>query len=106
LTTLLTPFAYPITLGTVSALIVPQNPSRKALLFINPSATASVSFCPALTASGVALAAVLNGAGSFTLFPGGMLPLPGDLKLDNLGLGAAWNAIASAPGTPFTVWEF
>ena len=105
MTTLITPFAYALTVGVASAQILPQNPSRKGLIFFNPSAN-TVAICPALTSAGAALAAVLNGAGSISILPSGMLPIPQPGWPENAGLGAAWNAVASGAGTPFSVWEF
>lgn len=105
MTTAATPFGYSLTVGTVSAQILPPNPSRKALLFFNGSNN-TVSVCPALTPGGAALAAVVNGAGSISILSGGgflMLPQPG---WPDIGLGSAFNAIASGANTPFTVWEF
>lgn len=104
MTTLATPFGYALTLGTSSVQILPANPSRKGLMFFNPSAN-TVSICPALTPGGAQLAAVVNGAGSMTVFSGGLLVLP-QPGWSDIGLGAAFNAIASGAATPFTVWEF
>jgi hypothetical protein len=104
-TTAATPYSYNLTIGTVSVQILPANPSRKALLLFNPSNN-TVSVCPAFTPGGTALAAVVNGAGSISVLSGGgflMLPQPG---WPDIGLGSAFNAIASGAGTPFTVWEF
>lgn len=104
MTTLVTPWAYNLTVGTASAQILPQNPSRKGLIFFNPSGN-TVSICPATTNTGAALPAVVNGAGCLSILPAGLLALP-QPGWPDIGLGAAWNAIASGAGTPFTVWEF
>jgi hypothetical protein len=103
-TTALTPLTYALSIGTSSALIVPANPSRKGLMFFNPSAN-TVAICPAINSSGLAQAATLTGAGSINLLPNAMLVVPPPNIDTTAGLGAAWNAIASGPG-PFTVWEF
>jgi hypothetical protein len=105
MTTQSTPFGYALTIGTASVQILPVNPSRKALMFFNPSNN-TVSVCPALAPNGAALAAVVNGAGSISILSGGgflMLPQPG---WPDLGMGSAFNAVASGAGTLFTVWEF
>lgn len=105
MTTLQTPWAYNLTLGVTSTQILPANPSRKGLIFFNPSNN-TVSICPALTNTGAALPAVISGAGCFSVLSGGgmlALPQPG---WPDIGLGAAFNAIASGASTPFTVWEF
>ena len=104
MTTAATPFGYALTVGTASAQILPQNPSRKGLIFFNPSAN-TVSICPAVTPGGAALAAIVNGAGSLSILPSGMLALP-QPGWPDIGLGSAWNGIASGAGTPFSVWEF
>src|SRR3974377_1817158 len=104
--TILSPFCYTLTLGVASAQILPQNPSRKGLIFFNPSAN-TVSICPAVNATGANQAAVLNGAGSFwVLSGGGMLGLPQPGWPDSVSIGSAFNGIASGASTPFTVWEF
>lgn len=103
--TLLTPWGYAIMLGNTSAQILPSNPSRKGLIFSNPS-NVNVAVCPALTSNNQPLAAVVSGAGSFTLFQGAILVLPQAGWPDNIGIGSAFNGIATAPNTPFTIWEF
>jgi hypothetical protein len=105
MTTALSPLAYALTLGTSSVAIVPSNPSRKGIIFFNPSSN-TVAVCPAFTASGQALPAVVNGAGSINLLPNATLMLPPAGNDKTAGVGAAWNAIASGAATPFTVWEF
>jgi hypothetical protein len=103
--TLLTPLGYAITLGTGSVQVLPVNPSRKAIIFFNAS-TNTVAVCPALTAGGQALVAVINGAGSITIVSQGLLTIPQQGWPDNVGIGAAFNAIASGASTPFSIWEF
>ena len=105
MTTATTPYTYALTVGVTSQQILPVNPSRKAVIFFNPSPN-TVSVCPVTTAQGAAQAAVLNGAGSISILSGGgMLVLPQGGWPD-IGLGSAFNAIASGPNTPFTCWEF
>ena len=105
MTTALLPICYQPSVGVTGAQIVPQNPSRKALLFFNPSAN-TVTIFPALNSSGQPPAVALNGAGGISVLSGGMLALPQGGWPDNIGLGSAWLAIASGASTPFTVWEF
>jgi hypothetical protein len=105
MTTLLTPFAYVLTVGTSSVQILPQNPSRKAVMFFNPSSN-TIAVCPALTASGAALPAAVNGPGSINIITGGLLILPQQGWPVETGVGAAFNAIASGPVSALTVWEF
>jgi hypothetical protein len=106
MTTLLTPFCYQLTIGVTSAQILPVNPSRKGLIFFNPS-NANVSVCPAFNSAGGAAAAALNGAGSISVLSGGgMLVLPQAGWPESVGIGSAFNAIAAGANTPFTCWEF
>jgi len=104
-TTQLTPITYALTLGTTSVQILPSNPSRKALMFFNPTANI-VAICPAVNSLGGPQVAIVNGAGSINITQLGLLIIPGPGWPDNVGLGTAFQAIASAPSTPFTVWEF
>jgi len=104
--TIALPRAYALTLGTASAQILPINLTRKGLFFLNGSGTITVAFCPSNQVVGgnlAALAAAVNGAGSYTLLPLGSLWIP---QIAGLDCGCAWNAIATSPGTPLTVWEF
>lgn len=105
MTTQNVPLVYNLTLGVTSVQILPTNPSRKALLFFNPSSN-TVSVCPALGINGQQVPAVVNGAGSITIFSGGLLSIPQGGWPENMGLGAAFNAIASGANTPFSIWEF
>jgi hypothetical protein len=85
------PFAAPL-VGTSAIEIAPQNVSRESLFVYNPSAAATIAIAPA------GATPAINGANSITL-----LPQTG-MQLD--GWTAAVNAIASAPSTPVTVYEF
>jgi hypothetical protein len=100
MTTQILPRGYAPTVGVTSAQIMPQNPSRSGIIFYNASTTVSVAVCPAFDNNSAPLPAVLNGAGSYTLLP------QSQLRIDNLNCSNAWNAIAGAPATPFTAWEF
>ena len=105
MTTLLTPFGYAPTISTTSVQVLPPNPSRKAVIFFNPSSN-TIAVCPVLTASGAALPAAVNGPGSINIITGGLLILPQQGWPVETGVGAAFNAIASGPTSALTVWEF
>ncbi|HEX8815797.1 MAG TPA: hypothetical protein VF753_09870 [Terriglobales bacterium] len=107
MTTLLFPLAYALTIGTAQQQILALNPSRKALIFVNVG-TVNVAIAPAFANVGgvpTPLVCTINGPGCLTLTSAGnfVLPQPG---WPEVALGAAFNAIAAAPATPFTVWEF
>jgi hypothetical protein len=65
------PYTFPITLSTSSVQILPVNPLRKRVIFVNPNATALVAVCPLGPArnTGVVITAVVNGAGCVTVLP-------------------------------------
>jgi len=102
--TALLPLTYALTLTTSSVQILPANPTRKGVAFSNPGPN-SVAVCPAVGNAGQAVAAVINGAGSITILPGGLLLVPQNTWPDAVAT-CAWNAIASGGSTPFTAWEF
>jgi len=105
MTTQLNPITYVLTLGTSSVAVLPANPSRRALIFYNASNNL-ISVTPAFSNTGAAVTAVIGGPGCIAVPSGGgslILPQPG---WDSVGIGAAFNGIASAPGTPFAIWEF
>jgi hypothetical protein len=102
------PIPYAITVGTVSTQILPAGGAiSRQLFFYNPSASASVAICPTPDNNGNALAAVLNGAGSFTLGPGQYIYVGMKTNVASAlnASSSAWNAIASASSSPLTVWE-
>lgn len=103
-TTQILPLTYALTLGTTSTQIVPPNPTRKGILFHNPGPN-SVAVCPSLNNQMQPVAAVINGAGSLTIVPGGVLSVPPQTWVDALAT-CGWNGIASGAGSPFTAWEF
>ena len=80
--------------GLVSAQAVGANLQRGGITFKNESSTNSVAICPASFG-----AAALNTAGNITLAPGG------SIVMDNLRTVDAFNAAATANGTPLTIWE-
>jgi hypothetical protein len=101
------PVAWGTTVGLVSQPILPQNPSRQALIFVNTSLSASVAICPALVNAGVngvylglaAGVAAINGASSITLAPGDKF------IIDTMNVTTAWNGIGSAAGAQITMLE-
>jgi hypothetical protein len=105
MTTALTPLGYALTIGTSSMQILASNPSRKGLMFFNPSSN-TVAVCPAFNNNMQPLAAVINGAGAISVLPSGMLVIPQAGWADNIALGSAFNGIASGASTPFSIWEF
>jgi hypothetical protein len=104
------PYTFPITLSTSSVQILPVNPLRKRVIFVNPNATALVAVCPLGPArnTGAIITAVVNGAGCVTVLP------YSSFTLDNgegsgappLSIPSAWVAIASAASSGLTVYEF
>ena len=93
------PYVYPVTLGTSSIQVLPVNPLRKRVIFVNPNATALVAVCPLGPArnTNVAVVAIINGAGCVTVLP------YSSFTLDNgegsgappLSIPSAWVGIAS-----------
>jgi hypothetical protein len=104
------PYTFPITLSTSSVQILPVNPLRKRVIFVNPNATALVAVCPLGPArnTNVAVVAIINGAGRVTVLP------YSSFTLDNgegsgappLSIPSAWVGIASAASSGLTVYEF
>ena len=101
------PGGYGTTVGIVSGPVLPANPSRGGLIFVNPSAFVAIAICPGLVSlgqNGVYTGfstgiAVINGAGSITLQPGDKF------IIDNLACTSAWNGVASGPGGILTILE-
>jgi hypothetical protein len=85
------------TLGTSSTTVLAPQTNRQGILFFNPNATANIAICPATDVNGNALAAAINGGGSYTLYPLAEKAIYGNC-------GCAWNAIASAPSSSLTIW--
>lgn len=96
------PYAWPVTVGTSSAQVLPYDPLRKHVKFCNPNATALVAVAPNFNrASGSTLTAVVNGAGSVTILPYACFDVDGYPTL-----AQAWSAIANSPSSALTIWEF
>jgi hypothetical protein len=101
------PISYGTTVATTSGPVLPANPSRKALIFVNPSAAVSVAIAPAQVNSGVngvytglaAAIAALNAQGSITMAPGDKF------IIDTMNCTSAWVGVASAAGGVLTILE-
>jgi hypothetical protein len=102
------PFDYNPTLSTTPVQVLPIDPIRRRIIFSNPSATASIAFCPSgVTRGGATFTCAVNGPGSITLLPLGSFILDGGTPQGPpLSMGAAWIGVASAAGVPATVFEF
>lgn len=101
------PWDYPPTLTTTSTQVLPVNPARRRILFINPSATLSIAFCPSqVTRNGATFTCAVNGAGSITLLPLASFMLDGGTPQGPaLSMGSAWFGVSTA-NAPATVLEF
>lgn len=91
-------FTYSVTpTGSSSQAIGAQpNNNRIGLIFINPGSSVTVFVCQAFDNNQNALSAVVNGAGSIPIIPGGILSIDSDDQ-------RAWNCIGS--GGVLTVLE-
>jgi len=101
------PYVYPVTLGTAQATILPANPARKKLIFQNPSATALVAVCPLgpSRSNGAAIVAAVNGC--TTILPYQSIEISGSTASGpQQAMPSPWIGIASAGGSPLTVYEF
>ena len=92
------PVAYGPVVGTSSAQVIGFNAQRKKIYFQNPNATAIIAVCCSIDNNGAALAAVVNGRGSWTILP------RSDLVLDYRPV-SAFNAISDTPGAGLTILE-
>jgi len=103
----LLPVAWGTTVNVTSGPVLPSNPSRTGLIFVNASVGIAIAICPVALNSGVfgvytgfaASVAVINGAGSITMQPGDKF------IIDNLNCTCAWNGIAGAAGGILTILE-
>jgi hypothetical protein len=99
------PYTYPVTVGTSSALAVGVNQARRRIEFYNSSDTAKIAVCPTVSRTLTpTIICTVNGAGSITLLP------YQSYRVDGVGgnpqVNGAWNAIASAPGSSLTLFEW
>jgi hypothetical protein len=102
------PWDYPPILSATPQMVLPADPIGRRIIFVNPSATASIAFCPSQIArNGVAFACAVNGAGSITLLPLASFLLDGGTPQGPpLAMGAAWFGVSTAASVPATVLEF
>jgi flavoprotein len=104
------PYVYPVTLGTSSIQVLPVNPLRKRVIFVNPNATALVAVCPFGPArnTNVAVVAAINGAGCRTILPYDAFTVDGSSGGSGppLYMPSAWVGIASAVSSALTILEF
>ena len=105
---LLPPFDYNSVLTTASRQVLPIDTARRRIIFFNPSATASIAFCPSqVTRAGATFACAVNGAGSITLLPLASFVLDGGTPQGPpLAMSAAWFCVANTSSAPATVYEF
>jgi hypothetical protein len=104
------PIGYGTVVGLASGPVLPPNPSRGGLIFVNPNSSAVVAICPSVVAiqaqdgsgnwpQAVGVAAI-GGAGSITLNPGDKF------ILDNIQCTGGWNGITNTLNGVLTVLEF
>jgi hypothetical protein len=99
------PYTHPVIVGTSSALAIGVNNTRRRIEFYNSSDTAKVAVCPTVSRTLTpTIVCTVNGAGSITLLP------YQSYRVDGVGgnpqVNGAWNAIASAPGSSLTLFEW
>ena len=107
MTTQSTPFTNAPLVGTTAAQVATVNPSRKGIIFFNPSAN-TVTVYPGLSNTSQQIpinSMIVNGAGGITIVSGGLLALP-QPGWPDIGIGVNFFAVASGALTPFTIWEF
>lgn len=104
------PYVYPVTLGTSSVQVLPANPARKRVIFVNPNATALVAVCPLgpTRNTSVIVVAVINGAGCVTILPYSSFTVDGSSGGAGppLSFPSAWVGIANAGSSALTIYEF
>jgi hypothetical protein len=102
------PWDYPPTLGPTPQQVLPIDPIRRRIIFFNPSATATVAFCPSqVTRASVPFTCAVHGSGSITLAPLASFVLDGGTPQGPpLAMGAAWFGVSTAAGVPSTALEF
>jgi hypothetical protein len=99
------PFTYPVAVGTGSVQAIGVNATRRRIEFFNASDSSKIAVCPTISRKdSTAIICTVNGAGSITLLP------YQSYRVDGVGgnpqVNSAWNAIASAPGSSLTIFEF
>ena len=108
----LSPISWGTPVGLTSGLVLPSNPSRNGVVFVNNSVSSTIAIVPnisniATTQGAYAAvpstntAAVINGPGSVTMQPGDKF------ILETLFATCQWNGVAStATGADLTILEF
>lgn len=102
------PFVWDVTVTNSSAQAIGSNAARKRIMFFNGSASATVACAPAVSRrTGLALAAVINGAGSITLLSYGSMTIDSGVSSNPaLSIPTPWNCISSVASSPLTIFEF
>lgn len=106
------PYVYPLTIGTASVQVLPNDTGRKKVIFINPNDTAKVAVCPigpnpTPGSTQTLIVAVINGPGCATLLPYQSMEVPGQpVGGSPLAMPSAWVGVASAGSSSLTIWEF
>lgn len=106
-TGVLLPVSYGTTVPQSVSPVLPANPSRQALVFVNASVAAPIAIAPSQVNSGTngvytGLAAAqpaINGAGAITMQPGDKF------IIDTMNCTCAWVGIAGAAGGVLTILE-
>ena len=99
---------FPVTLTTTSQQVLPATgTNRRRLVFINPSKTANIAYCPATRGDvSAVLPAVVNGAGSITLTPLTWYQHEGSTGFNVLDINVAFNGISDTNPSPLTILEY
>jgi hypothetical protein len=102
------PWDYPPVLTTTPVQVLAPDTLRRRVIFFNPSATATIAFCPSqVTRAGATFACAVNGAGSITLLPLASFILDGGTPQGSpLQMGAAWFGVSASGNAPATLFEF
>lgn len=106
-TNALLPIGWGTTVGLTPVTVLPANPSRTALVFVNASQGINIAICPAVVNigsggffPGAQLGVpALNTAGSITMGPGDKF------IIDTLACTTQWNGVASGAGGALTILE-
>ena len=101
------PMGWGVTVGLTPITVLPANPSRTALVFVNASQGISIAFCPAVVniGSGGFFSGAQAGVPAINA-PGSITMQPGDkFIVDTLNCTTQWNGIASGAGGALTILE-
>jgi hypothetical protein len=106
------PYVYPVTLGTSSLQVLPNNPLRKKILIHNPNDTAKIALCPSGPdrtphGSQALIVAAINGAGCVTLLPYDRYEVTGGTPSGpQQDIRSAWVGVSSSPASALTIIEW